>query len=91
MVDHAVTAETLSHDMADNTEKFLHDDGNVYYSREKDLLVISLLFRWYANIFSHDTVSPFIFVLDQIDPDIEEEPAFDYASQFDWRINAYRK
>lgn len=88
MPDHAVTAESLVDDMAANTDKFVHNPANVIYTEEDDMLRVSPLVRWHSNIFAHGTGSPFIFFIDILMPDTEENPGCDYLPKFNWKINA---
>lgn len=91
LVDHAITAETMQHDMEANTKAYLSMSDVAQYSESKGLLIISPYFRLHSKIFSRDTGNPAIFVIDNLLPDLENNPDYDFFPRMDYRINALPK
>ena len=92
LCDHPLTDESLSHDMQDNTYKFLHEQKNVFTSKEPYVLLISPYFQWNQNIIQRSFDNPWDFVITYLPkserPDIGDyHLKQNYLTRFDWRIN----
>ena len=92
LCDHPITDESLSHDMMDNTYKFLHSPTNVRLTKEPYVLLISPFFQWNQNIIQRSSDNPWDFVIDNMPrndrPDTGDyHLKQNYLTHFDWRIN----
>jgi hypothetical protein len=92
LCDHPITDESLSHDMQDNTYKFLSSQINVRLTKEPYVLLISPFFQWNQNIIQRSFDNPWDFVIGYMPKEIRPDTGDyhlkqNYLTRFDWRIN----
>ncbi len=92
VLDHAVTTDSISRDMGENTFKFIRIRYNVYYDNISRTMFISPFFQWNESLFMRGFGDPFEFVIYYLYPgekpdqtDIHFKKT--YNRKFDWRVN----
>lgn len=92
LCDHAITPETLTHDLEDNTYRFLSHKRNFYFDKDTTTILVSPFFQWNGTCFHQSFDEPFDFAI-HYSPDRKKIDTTDfhlkrtYNTQFDWRVN----